>query len=723
MTAKVKKVLILIPIIILSVFILAAIGFGIYFAVVTKDAKLNKNLLPTAKATPVFFDVNGEEIPYFSKNKMDADEIPSYLYSAFVAIEDKRFFEHNGIDYKRIAGAMLSNVKAGSNVEGASTITQQLVKNTHLTQEKSLNRKLKEMVIAKQLEKEYSKDEIMAMYLSVIYFGKGAYGVKEAANLYFSKSIDQLTLSECAALAGTVKNPSRYAPDKGSNAISRRNLVLKLMLEQGKISEKEYDDAKAEEIAISTAKISEENGEKFYLKNCITELTSILNVTNYELENMGLKVFTFYNPDLQKLLISSLKTCNSDSMGIIVDNIINGVSAYYSTGGTAQKRQAGSSLKPLAVYAPAINENLIYTVSPIKDEKINFGNYSPKNYDNKYYGWTTVEQAVIKSMNSVAVKTLSYLTIEKSASYLNRMNFNLSDSDMNLSLALGTITDGITPKTLADGYKTLANYGNFSPSRFINKIVIGDKTIENKVDVVKVFDEESSFLMTDMLIKTAKTGTAKTLSTLPFNVASKTGTASINGKNTDAVNASYTSQHTVVCWQYGNDVQSGGGGLPTFSAKTIYERMYDDYPPDFYTPCGIQELTIDDYTLQSENRVKIAGINTPANYKKAALFKTTFAPQDVSQTFDKPKLNGFDVICDRQSGILKIVFDAKSVFGYKIYKTVCNQKNEIADVYDKDGTVEILDNIISGNVIYTVMPYCKLNNVNGEELNKNFIFD
>ncbi|MGN1097096.1 MAG: transglycosylase domain-containing protein, partial [Christensenellales bacterium] len=399
MTAKVKKVLILIPIILLSVFILAAIGFGIYFAVITKDAKLNKNLLPTAKATPVFFDVNGEEIPYFSKNKIEVDEIPSNLYSAFVAIEDKRFFEHNGIDYKRIAGAMLSNLKAGSNVEGASTITQQLVKNTHLTQEKSLNRKLKEMVIAKQLEKEYSKDEIMAMYLSVIYFGKGAYGVKEAANLYFSKSIDQLTLSECATLAGTVKNPSRYAPDKG-NAISRRNLVLKLMLEQGKISEKEYDAAKAEEIAISTANISEENGEKFYLKNCISELTSILNVTNYELENMGLKVFTFYNPDLQKILISSMKTCNSDSMGIIVDNIINGVSAYYSTGGTAQKRQAGSSLKPLAVYAPALNENLIYTVSPIKDEKINFGTYSPKNYENKYYGWTTVEQAVIKSMNS-----------------------------------------------------------------------------------------------------------------------------------------------------------------------------------------------------------------------------------------------------------------------------------------------------------------------------------
>lgn len=729
MAPKVKKVFITIPIIILSILILLVLGFGIYFAIVTKDAKLNKNLLPTVNAAPVFYDVNGEEIPYFSKNKVEVEEIPANLYSAFVAIEDKRFEEHNGIDYKRIGGAILSNIKAGASVEGASTITQQLVKNTHLTQEKSLNRKLKEMVIAKQLEKEYSKNEIMAMYLSVIYFGNGAYGIKDAANIYFSKSIDQLTLSECATLAGTVKNPSRYAPDKGENAVKRRNLVLKLMLEQGKISEKDYESAKDENLTSSVTKSTEENGEKFYLKNCISELTKTLNVTGYELENMGLKVFTFYDPTAQKILINSLKnTCvdsDANGMGIILDNTTNGVAAYYSTSGIAEKRQVGSTIKPLAVFTPALNENLIYTVSPIKDEKISFGNYSPKNYGDKYYGWTTIEQAVMKSMNSVAVKTLSYLTVEKSAAYLNKMNFPLTESDMNLSLALGTITDGITPKTLADGYKTLANGGRFSSSKFIREIItIDGKSIEFTNDEENVFDSESAYLMTDMLMKTVQNGTAKSLSTLQFNVAAKTGTASVNGKNTDAINAGYTSAHTVVCWQFGKDINGSGGGLPTICAKNIYEKIYEDFVPnDFAIPCGITELEIDEFSLQSENRVKLASKNTPNDYITVAKFKSNFIPNEISSTFDQPKLNSFSVEYDKQNKICKISFEATPVYGYTVYKIINGIKTEIADVYNECGTIEISDEASKGNIVYSIQPYCLLSNVIGKEINQKFIFD
>lgn len=724
MKSKAKKILIIIPIVLVALPLLAAGIFGIYFAVVTKDAKLNKNLLPTASATPIFYDANGNEIPYYENGKIEPSEIPDNLFNAFVAIEDKRFLEHKGIDYRRVFGAMLSNVKAGGAVEGASTITQQLVKNTHLTQEKSLNRKLKEMVIARQVEKEYSKDDIMAMYLSVIYFGGGTYGVKDAAKRYFSKSLDELTLSECAALAGTVKNPSRYAPDK-ERATSRKNLVLKLMLEQGKISEKDYETAKSETIIAEKDAKQTVTADRFYISCCLNEIKNKLNVTSYELNNMGLKIYTYYEPKIQETLIRSLKSnVDGDSAGIVLDNLSGGVMAYFSTTGVEPKRQAGSSLKPLAVFAPALNENLIYPISPVKDEKISYGNYSPKNYGNKYYGWTTIEEGVKKSMNSVALKTLSYLTPTKAAAYLKRMNFDVAENDENLALALGSVTKGITPKQLADGYKTLANGGLYSKSNFVSKVLYQNDEIFFKNDEKAVFDEESAYLMTDMLVKTAQSGTAKTLSVLPYSVASKTGTAAIGEQNTDAVNASYTLENTVVCWQFGKGISSGGGGKLTVCVKEIYENLYDGYfPEDFPMPSNVKSIEIDDYALKSENRVKLASNATPAEYRISALFKNDNTPKEVSTVFDVPKLSDFKIERDCYSHECKISFEATSVYGYNIYQKSDGEKTLLAKITDKNGCVTVQCIPSSSVVEFSIIPYCIATSVNGSEITKKVIFD
>ena len=209
---KRKKIILvtLITLLLLPILILG-ISVGIFEAW-ANGVNIDESLLPTQTALPVFYDSLGEKIDVHGDSYLAPEDIPTDLKNAFVALEDKRFYSHKGYDPVRIVGALVSNAKSKSVKEGASTITQQLVKNTHLTQEKTVKRKLKEIAIAKKLEKEYTKDEILAMYLSVIYFGNGAYGVKDAGKLYFSKDVGDLSLAECATLAGIVKNPKKYSP-------------------------------------------------------------------------------------------------------------------------------------------------------------------------------------------------------------------------------------------------------------------------------------------------------------------------------------------------------------------------------------------------------------------------------------------------------------------------------------------------------------------------------
>jgi len=176
------------------------------------NVTLDESLLPVAAAHPVFYDADGREMNYAGVSALTPEEIPDKLKNAFIALEDKRFYSHRGYDLRRIAGAAIKNIKARKTVEGASTITQQLIKNTHLTSEKTVKRKINEVSLARQLEKKYSKDQILSMYLSAIYFGGGIYGVKDAAAYYFGKKLENLSAAECATLAGIVKNPSAYSP-------------------------------------------------------------------------------------------------------------------------------------------------------------------------------------------------------------------------------------------------------------------------------------------------------------------------------------------------------------------------------------------------------------------------------------------------------------------------------------------------------------------------------
>lgn len=623
--------------------LLGAIAIGVLFGV-SKTAQLDESRLPAALAAPTFFALDGTELKYETSSKINSSEIPETLKNAFIALEDKRFYSHHGYDAKRIIGATAKNLKAKSIVEGASTITQQLIKNTHLTSEKTIKRKINEVYLAIELEKRFSKDEILAMYLSAIYFGGGVYGVKDAADLYFSKKLDELTVSECATLAGIVKNPSVYSPKNSlAKSQSRRNLVLKLMREQNYIDETQYASSVNEEIVLSTQqKVA--TGEKIYLKQCVKEIAERLNITTCQLENSGLKIYTYFDRKAQEILLNEIKEKNNyasqniDGAASLVDNKTMGVIAYYSTIPYSFRRQPGSVIKPLVVYAPAFEKRFITCASPIKDEKINFGGYSPSNFNGIYYGWTTPREAIKKSMNSVAVKTMSYIGSDTGFEYGKKFGLNLNEKDNSLSLALGGLTDGVTVAEMAASYATFANGGIYSKPCFIRRITDKDgNPVELQSERWQAISQDTSAIMTDILYDTVKSGTARTLSTLPFQVAAKTGTAGIKDGlvNSDAWNVSFTTKHTLAVWHGGEKITETGGGHPTMSAKEIWKNFYKsgELPQDFVLPDSVKPFEIDLYALENEQRVLLAGENTPKKHTKTELFSVSNFPNEQSEIF------------------------------------------------------------------------------------------
>ncbi len=547
---------------------------------------------------------------YNNIKQIPLDALPSYTSSAFVAVEDKRFFSHSGIDIRRVCGAILHNIKSGSFKEGASTISQQLIKNTHLDNQKTIERKVNEMLLALELEKAYTKEQILEIYLNTIYFGRNAYGIENASNVYFGKSATQLTLSESAILAGMIKAPNTYAPDKNLDKCkNRRDLVIDMMLEQGYISKKDCNDAKAEEISFVKQK---QLTEKTYMYFVLKEACQILNMTEGQLLNSNYTIETFCDANLQEEACQIGRSdATIDRLGNLADiscvvtNNVGQVVACYMRGDNANiKAQPGSTFKPIAVYAPALNEHIITQASPVLDEQTDFNGYRPKNAGG-YLGWTTIKESVTRSLNVPAVKVLNSLTISTAEKYLNKLGIY---SKQNLSLALGNVDGGVTPLELAKCYATLANCGVATQTQFIKRIV-GPKGVIFQADkyVKRVYNESSAYLMTDMLLDVVENGTAKGLKK-NYQVAAKTGTVGNKNGNTDAIVAGYTTQHTFVVWYRGEfDNSVCGSNAPCRFASKLLDCVYvDNKPNDFEPPKGIVRLKVDKNSLEKHQQLKIA---------------------------------------------------------------------------------------------------------------------
>ena len=524
---------------------------------------------------------------------IELKNLQQHTIDAFVVVEDKRFFEHNGIDFKRIVGAMAENAKQGKYAEGASTITQQLIKNTQLSNEKTLKRKVSEIKLALDLEKTWTKEQILEAYLNKIYFGNNIYGLQNASWFYFGKDASELSVAQSAMLAGIINAPSQYNPITNlTSAKKRAQLVLSLMLKNNKISVATYEQAKNEELVI--VQNTKQNIKNTYEDQAIKEACKILEMTEQEFLSGGYQIATYKNQDLQNKIEGQIKSglfapknqagISPDTLMMICDNSQKSIVAYFGQSEkdlTQIKRQPGSCIKPIFSYAPAIEKQIISSDSKILDEKVEIDNYSPSNFQEKYYGWVSAGFALEKSLNVPALKLANYVGLENCKEFSKKLGIEFAPEDTGYALALGGFTNGVTLKDLCTAYSCFATDGKFEELCFVKEIYNKDGKLvfSRQKNLKQAIKTETAKEITNMLKQTAKTGTAKKL--VGLDLASKTGTVQSSvspQKNTDAINVSYNNKYTYGAWQ-GNtsgeagllDAEINGGTYPTLLIKTIAE--------------------------------------------------------------------------------------------------------------------------------------------------------
>ena len=525
----------------------------------------------TKEYSPLEYDVVfGSENTVLAKSK----EIPLQLKQAFIAIEDHRFYEHGGVDVLRAGKAALNYIFHFDKHFGGSTITQQLVKNVLNEKDVSIKRKFKEAIRAKRIEKQFSKDEIITMYLNIVPLSNRCVGVTSAARLYFGKCVSELTLAECASLACITNLPSAYDPIANPEAhIKRRNLVLTQMLAYDYISEEEYNGALNSPLTLNdkayVAKDSHHNWfVEYVLKDVSESLCRKMNITKEAANRLvysgGLQIYTTMNVQAQEAVENIFKDKerfmrsqeeNVDFSFVLISPetghllaLCGGVGEKAGdrllSGATDLARPPGSALKPIALYAPALEKGLVHYGTAFNDlpnvtENGENVRLWPRNSPNVYQGKITLHEAIAKSKNTVAVKTYEMLGSDFVAYSLNQLGIPLLRektlengqriTDLAPSpLALGQLSEGVTLFTLTQAYTALANEGEYR--NCISFVSVYDKDgnilLSNTSTPKRVYSKENAYIMTQMLSEVAQYGTARTLSLKEkIDVAGKTGTS------------------------------------------------------------------------------------------------------------------------------------------------------------------------------------------------------
>ena len=518
---------------------------------------------------------------------VDYDDIPADMEHAAVAIEDKRFYDHKGVDWYRTAGAFVNMFLGMKNDFGGSTITQQLIKNTTQNDEVTVQRKLLEIFQAMELEKTYTKEEIIEWYLNVVYFGEGAYGIQAAADTYFGKDVGELSLAECASIIAITNNPSRYDPfiSTERNAERRRDILYQ-MYDQGYIDYKEYKQAVAEEprFVRSEDEAYEAPIYSYYLEVVINDVLRDLvekkglaeSAARQVLYHGGYKIYTCLDQNIQSVIDGVYTDLGSlpapyratekqlQSAVVVIDSYTGDIKGL--SGGTGEKtdrfgwnratdahRPAGSSIKPLAVYGPAFDLGLITQSTLVNDSgniTLNGTSWYPKNYGGGYSGVITIRTALINSLNTVAAQIMDKLTPPVSYEYLTeKMGFNLSKADEDYApLALGQFTNGITVREMAQAYTALVNDGVMSYGRTYYLVTddAGNVVLDNRVPTTStVFKPNTARQLTNMLQGAVNGGTAWEANLGYMPAAGKTGTTS---DEFDRWFCGYTSYYVAAVW-------------------------------------------------------------------------------------------------------------------------------------------------------------------------------
>ncbi|MBM7694144.1 penicillin-binding protein 2A [Peribacillus deserti] len=539
----------------------AALSVAGFFHFMDPDADIS-NLKNKMYQPTLIYDQNDKLASKVTANKIETipiSQVPEHVKNAVVAIEDHRFYEHNGVDYQGIFRAAVSNVKAGRVVQGGSTLTQQLTKNALLNSDRTYKRKFKEYFLAKEVEKKFSKDEILEMYLNQIYFGHGAWGIKRASQIYFGKEVKQLTAAEGALLAGIVKAPSQMDPFVNKDrAIERRNIVLSEMVKYKFISKEVFNEAKDQELALNTDNKEDPLKGKYphFVDAVFEEAVKKYKLDQDKLLTGGYRIYTTLDQDMQK---AAEEVYQNDSLfpegsngklvqsgAVLIDPKTGGINALVGGRGehtfrgynraTQLKTQPGSTMKPLAVYTPAL-ENGYNLSDELKDEKMNFGNYEPSNYNDEYKGEVPMYEALMKSLNVPAVWLLNEIGISKGMESVKKFGIPLTEEDRRLGLALGAHTNGVSPVEMAEAYSAFPNNGERIDSHSIIKIVDaeGNEIAKWKEVKTKVTEKAIANKMTSMLMGVVEQGTGQAAAVDGWEIAGKTGSTQVPIDGIDGV--------------------------------------------------------------------------------------------------------------------------------------------------------------------------------------------
>ncbi len=595
-----------------------------------------------ASETSIVYNNKGNEIAKLKGDKdsyyVESDNLPQYAKDAVIVTEDKKFYSHNGIDMKGIMRAFWALIKNnGEKKQGASTITQQLARVIFLSTKKTYERKIKEIFIARELEKKYTKDQILEFYLNSIYYMNGYYGLEAASRGYFNKSCNELSLAQIAFLSAIPNNPTVYDPLKNfDNTVKRKNRILDQMLEDKAITQVQYDEAYNEKIKLNMQEVIKRDYIQTFVSYCaIRELMKVngfefrndfdtkkerkqyekeyeeeYSIAQQMLKNNGYKIYTSIDLKKQKKLqhavnsnLSAFKeketngTYKMQGSAVCLDNKSGRVVAI--VGGRSQEtegyslnrafqsfRQPGSSIKPLIVYTPTLERGSTASTT-VHDYKFKGG---PSNSDGTYSGYISMRYAVEKSKNTVAWQLFDELKPEVGLQYLLDMNFSkIVKSDYYLSASLGGLTYGTSTLEMASAYSALENDGKYREPTCIVKILDGEgkEIVSDHVEQQTIYKKDAAHSMTDILTGVITRGTARGLG-LDNGQPSAGKTGTTNDKK-DGWFCGYTPYYTTAVW-VGYDSPKTVDDL---YGSTYPGRIWHDYMSELHKNLEVKKFSLD----------------------------------------------------------------------------------------------------------------------------------
>ena len=638
--------------------IIAGLMFGYIFAAYQSLPEVGNNMRPAVSSQ--VFDSQGKLITtlHSDQNRLpiDINKVPKNLQNAFIAAEDNRFYDHIGVDPIGILRAVVTNLTNRGIAQGGSTITQQLAKNAFLSQDQTLKRKIQEAILALELERKYSKKEILEMYMNQIYFGRGAYGIQTAAHTYFGKDVGDLTLAECAMIAGLPKSPNYYSSSV-NEATARKNVVVGQMEKYGYITPSQAEEAKKSSLDIKQKSTSNTTDETSYFIDYVTQEIA-QKYGDDALYKDGLKIYTTLDTDKQHAAVQAMRhlpETHTDDQGltqpqgaiISIDPKTGHILAM--VGGRGQDsfnrasmavRQPGSAIKPF-VYMTAMEHDMTPDTI-MEDKKVEYGGWSPHNTDNSYQGRMPLWKALALSVNTVAVQLADKVGPSNVIANAKKLGITTlvedgSPNDDNLaSAALGGLTKGVTPLEMAAAYGAFANKGVYIKPTAIVKILDrnGNVLEDNSSDVQKtqVMSEKTAYEMTSMLEGVIARGTG-TAASIGRPAAGKTGTTD---DNHDAWFIGYTPDIVTAVW-VGDD--TGSQSLGEIYGGTVPAQIWHDYmasavsgtsADDFDVPAGMGKA----YYEEPKEDVKSDKKNNKEDKKEESASKDDSSKQSVS---DKPQ--------------------------------------------------------------------------------------